>query len=148
MQPMTTIRVGSGMTKVELEDSDGNLVESFELDVLKVWREVDAHRARAAEDPKADQYSYLDLFKQRVKEAGGPELTDSAADETFDNLAADYSQKKSARLMSLPSAPTSPSSMDLTQLDSVLGNLRDLKATSPGSKPGADFALSGSTRGN
>lgn len=102
--------VGDGLTT--LKAKVGSKLCSWNMGLLTTCRKVEAARGEAE-----DQYAYLDVFRQLVKKAGGPDLNDDQADQLYDAMLAEFTQKKTKRASAMLTTATSPSSME-----SILSN--------------------------
>jgi hypothetical protein len=108
------MKLGDGLTLVEIQDESGVVRSSWSMDVFGTYRKVQAARDRAAKDENADPYGYLETFKELIRTAGGPALNDTQADELWDSIVLDLAQKKTKRETALVSMRTLPNSMAST----------------------------------
>lgn len=106
------MKLSTGMTLIEVEDGP-----SWSMDVFGTYRRVQAARDKAAKDESADMHGYLDLFKQLVKDAKGPELNDGQALELWNGIVLDLVKKNSQQETALRCIAMLPSSMESTPPD-------------------------------
>ena len=111
------MRIGDGLTTVQICDADGEVQHSWPMDIVGTYRRIEAARRGQKED--GDPFAHLDQFKELVKAAGGPDLNDAQADELYDSAILEQAKKKSAREAALLCVQTLPSSLPSTQRDSA-----------------------------
>lgn len=130
------MRITDGMTLIEIADAEGVVRSSWSMDVLGTYRKVQPIKDKAIRHGEdADQFAHLDKFKELVREAGGPTLNDTQADQLYAQMVEDYARFFVEREARLRFMQTLPSSMDSIPSDSPPSNFTASMPTAPGSKP-------------